>query len=341
MASPIPSLHIVGAAGSPRTHAVLTANETLHPGASVRHSPDVAAASLAPVDSAEILVLLDATADHITAALAAVDPRGLPRWAVVPSSVDEAQSPEFACATWDVPMLMRSMRFAVATLALRRDNARLRGDLITIGRRLTHDLRTALNSINAANEVLAESAIPTHSIPELQRSIRDAVTEANSLIERVGVVFLASSRPFALVPVDMEEVVWNARQSLDQRVRSAGATIISCENWPVVSGVAALLETVWTNLLLNSLQHAGPAPRIEIGWNRMGTATRFWIRDSGPGVALARRSRLFHPLDRLNELNAPRGYGLSLVQRLIEVQSGTTGYVADPAPGGTFFFTLS
>jgi K+-sensing histidine kinase KdpD len=100
------------------------------------------------------------------------------------------------------------------------------------------------------------------------------------------------------------------------------------------------LELVWTNLLLNSLQHGGPTPRIEVGWKHLETETCFWLRDSGPGVAVAKRARLFHPIDRLNELNAPRGYGLSLVQRLVELQSGTTGYHPDPAPGGSFYFTL-
>lgn len=340
MSRSIPTLHLVGAPGSRRAESVISAWQGTQTGGRVRHAPDLASAKGAPIEGIEVLVLLEAQASDIAAALGTLDPRGLPRWAVVPSSIAEAHLPDYVCADWGVPMLASSIRYAVALLPLRRDNARLRGDLSTIGRRLTHDLRTPLNSISTANEALGDPVIATDSTPLLQRSIAAAVQEAGSLLERVGAVLLASSRPVELQPVDMEEVVWSARQRLDTRLRLAGATIVSCEKWPVVTGVPAFLELVWTNLMLNSLEHGGSKPRIEVGWKRSETETCFWLRDSGPGVAFAQRARLFHPVDRLNELNAPRGYGLSLVQRLMELQSGTTGYELDPVPGGTSYFTL-
>ena len=341
MSRPIPSLHLVGDPGSRPAHAVLAASEAAQPGRAVRHSPDLATATMASIgEGREVIVLLAGQSEDFKAALAALDPRGLPRWAVVPSSFEEAQLPEFAGGEWSAATLAHSIRFAVNTLALRRENARLQGDLKTIGRRLTHDLRTPLNSISTANEALCDPVIATDSASFLHRSVSSAVNEAGSLLNRISPVFMASARPIEFQPVDMEEVVWSVRQRLDTRVRAAGATIISCEKWPVVTGVPELLELVWTNLIVNSLEHAGPAPRIEIGWRRLPAATCFWVRDSGPGVAVAKRARLFYPFDRLNDLNAPRGYGLSFVQRLVELQSGTTGYDADPLPGGTFFFTL-
>ena len=341
MSRPISSLHLVGDPNSRLAHAVLAASESAQPGRVVRHSPDIAAATLASlVEGPEVVVLLDGQAEDFKVALAALNPRGLPRWALVPTSFEEAQLPEFAGGEWNAVTLAYAERFAVCLLALRRETARLQGDLKTIGRRLTHDLRTPLNSISTANEALCDPVIATDSASLLHRSVSSAVNEAGSLLDRIGPVFMASARPIEMQPVDMEEVVWSVRQRLDTRVRAAGATIISCEKWPVVTGVPELLELVWTNFLLNSLEHAGSAPRIEVGWKRIPAGTYFWLRDSGPGVDAAKHARLFYPLDRLNDLNAPRGYGLSLVQRLVELQSGTTGYDPEPAPGGTFFFTL-
>jgi light-regulated signal transduction histidine kinase (bacteriophytochrome) len=336
----ISAVRVVGDAPNHSAGGALAAQAAEQQGYALRRSPDFAAALAAPVEGLEIVVLLEARPEEIASALAAVDSRGLPRWAVVPPSDTDARATAFGAEPCDGPMLAAAMRSAVALLGLRRDNARLCGDLCTVGRRLAHDLRTPLNSINTANGVLAEPAGPGDLGPQLRRSITDAVNEAGSLIERVGAVLLASSRPVDLQPTDMEEVVWNARQRLDARTRSAGATIIACDKWPIVNGVASLLELVWSNLLLNSLEHAGPAPRIEVGWNRGEGGTRFWVHDNGPGVAMAKRARLFHPLDRLNELNAPRGYGLAIVQRLIELQLGTVGYTQDATQGPTFFFIL-
>lgn len=306
----------------------------------MHQSCSVAVANRATKHGLEVIVFIASTDEEISAAMATLDHRGQPRWAVVSPPWDASPRAESAPADEEVALLGNAIRVAVESLVLRRENARLRGDLSTIGRRLAHDLRTPLNSIAMANTALAEPAVAADLAPHFHRSIKDAVSDSESLLQRVGVVLLASARPLALEPVDMEEIVWNARQQLDERIRFVGASVIAPPTWPVVSGVPSLLELIWVNLISNSLEHGGPSPRIEVGWQRGNAETRFWIRDSGPGVAFGHRSRLFYPLDRLSEFNAPRGYGLPLVHRLVELQAGTTGYVPEPAPGGTFYFTL-
>ncbi len=330
------SLHLVGDTHGQRAEAARAAAARIRLGAALRESSDLSAAVAAPNDRLEVLVLLDPAPGDGKIADAAVDPRGLPRWAVVEPWADDDDD----ARAWAPSALARSIGAAVSLLALRRENARLGGDLHTVARRLTHDLRTPLNSISTANEALAALAVAAEPAPTLHRAISGAVDETGHLIDRVATVLLAGVRPIVTRAVDMEEIVWNARERSDARIRSAGATIVTPETWPVVSGVAAWLELVWRNLLSNSVEHGGPTPRIEIGWHRAGEHTAFWVRDSGPGVPLAKRAHLFHPFDRLNELNAPRGYGLSFVHRLVELHGGTTGYLPEPVPGGTFYFTL-
>ncbi len=335
------SLHLVGDATSQRAEAASAAAKAIQPRTLIRHSPSLAVATAEPTEGIEVLVLLDPTPEDFAFAFSTLDRRGMPRWAVVPPSAGDSPHADAFAEEWEPPMLGRSIGFAVTVLMLRRANTRLSGDLQTVGRRLMHDLRTPLSSISMANEALALVATAVEPAPTLHRAITLAVEETGSLIERVGTVLSVSARPIDRQPVDMEEIVWNARERLDTRIRTAGAVILSPKEWPVVRGVASLLGIVWTNLLANSVQHGGSAPRIELGWTRSDTHTRFWVRDSGPGVPPAKRAGLFHPLDRLNDLSAPRGYGLSLVQRLVELHGGTTDYAPDPAPGGTFSFTLS
>jgi signal transduction histidine kinase len=332
------SLHLVGDSASRRAEAACAASRGIEPGAPVRHSPNLLAATAVATEGLEVLVLLEPSPEDFKTAFAALDPRGLPRWAVVPPW--PADSPDSDPLEWEPPTLGRSICFAVALLALRRDKARLSGDLGIVGRRLVHDLRTPLNSISMANEALASLEGAPEAAPALHQSIFLAVEETGTLIERVGTVLHASARPVDKQTVEMEEIVWSARESLDACIRSARAQILAPEKWPLVSAAPALLKLVWMNLLSNCVQHGGPAPRIELGWQRADAHTCFWVRDSGGGVPPAKRARLFHPLDRLNEFNAPCGYGLSLVHRLIELHGGTVGYAPDPAPGGTFYFTL-
>jgi signal transduction histidine kinase len=340
MPPPLWSLRLVGDPKSLRAEAARTAAMRIPLGAHIRESSNIAAALATPNDEREVLVLLDPAPGDFKTACAALDGRALPRWAVVEPILDNFEDTALSTAQWEPLVVARSIGFAISLHTLRRDHARLSGDLHTVARRLTHDLRTPLNSISTANQALAGLGIAAEPVPMLHRAISEAVDDTGNLIERVATVLLAGVRPIVAQAIDMEEIVWNARERVDAPLRSAGGTITAPESWPPATGVASWLEFVWRNLLTNSVEHGGPTPRIELGWKRSGTHTTFWVRDSGPGVAFTKRAHLFHPFDRLNDLNAPRGYGLSLVQRLIELQGGTTGYTPEPAPGGTFYFTL-
>lgn len=293
-------------------------------------------------DGSELLVLLSASAGELTKATDARDVRGLPRWPiVVRGGPPSAHYVSVSADDWTAPILGQALSAAVALQHLTRENALLRGDLRTIARRLGHDLRSPLNCITTAGEAMKE---PTDG-PDAPRtifanSINDSVDEVVGMVERVGFVLRATAAPVPLHRVSMEEVVWGALQRLEVRMSKARGKVIQPPAWPTVSGVAAWLDVIWFNLLSNSLQHGGPSPRIELGWENGSGEYRFWVRDSGRGVPADRRARLFYPFDRLNELNAPRGLGLPIVQRLLELQGGRYGYEADPAPGGTFWFTL-
>jgi signal transduction histidine kinase len=333
------ALHLVGNGESERGHAARAAWAQLQGGATIRQSRDIVAALAATAAGPEVLVLLEPDPPSIFTALEARDRRGMPRWAVLPESVEDMVSSDFAKADWSVPLLARAILAAGALLDLRRENHRLRGDLATIGRRLPHDLRAPLAAITSAVQASDEPGVDATAAAVFRRAISTGVVEASDLIDRVARVLFASARPIVLGPVNMEEVLWQACDRLDGRVRAVGATIVRGSRWPAVNGVPAFVELIWTHLLSNSLQHGGPTPHITIGCDPV-RPPRFWIRDNGPGVPKFKRGQLFYPFDRLNELSAPHGYGLSLVQRLVELQGGTTGYDPQPAPGGTFFFTL-
>lgn len=212
---------------------------------------------------------------------------------------------------------------------------RLRGDLLTLSRRLPHDLGSPLGCL-----VTVAEAWPEFSADVAARSVAGAAGEIEALIARLGQLLRATADPLAAQPVRMEEIVWNAGLRLETLRVKSGATLTPPPDWPECAGVPAWIEIIWENLLANSLRHAGPRPRIALGWTRVEDGILHWLRDGGPGVAPAKRGLLFYPFERLHELDAPRGYGLSIVRRLVELQGGRCGYEPAPAPGGTFFFTL-
>jgi signal transduction histidine kinase len=225
--------------------------------------------------------------------------------------------------------------------ALERENARLRGDLLTLARRFSHDLRTPLGGIvstaEAVKEILAQH---DPSAVGLADSLLNSAEEMTQLIKQVSFVARASARPLPKTAVHMAETVFAALQRLESRILKQQAAVKEPPSWPVVPGVMAWLEMIWWHLLLNALKHAGPNCRIELGWTEQENSLRFWIIDSGPGVPEALRGKLFKEFHTLHADHDVPGLGLSIVQRLVELQGGTCGHESPDQGGALFFFTL-
>lgn len=226
-----------------------------------------------------------------------------------------------------------------------RENARLRGDLLTVAKRISHDLRAPLGGIVSTGEILREIiAEKEPSSAALANPLFNSVDELSRLIKSVSIVTKASAKPRAKEKVRMGEIVSGVLQQLESRALKRHATIVDPGSWPEVEGVDSWLEVIWWNFLANALQHAGKSPRIEFGWRESrdcGTEQfQFWISDNGPGVSADRSNKLFQPFDSLHEPDSMQGLGLSVVQRLVELQGGDCGYEANPKGGAWFFFTL-
>ena len=304
------------------------------------------AVDASPGSTAEVMVLIDPPADQSDAALAATDATGLPRWPVLvleaarPADEFDRRSDSLS-KEWDVPAIARAFRVALTEHATRRETARVRGDLKTLGHRLAHDMRAHLGGILSAaelmQELIAEGVSPQASH---LRPLFDSTDGALKLVERISFVTRASAARPQPESLNMNGPFWAAWQRLESQIARRQASLTQPEHWPIVHGVADWLEVVWWNLLANALQHSGPAPKIAAGWEEAGSAHRFWVKDSGPGVELDRCGAIFHPLHRLHEPNAPKGLGLPIVQRLVELQRGRCGYERQAKGGSCFWFLL-
>ena len=224
---------------------------------------------------------------------------------------------------------------------LARENARLRGDLLTIAIRISHDLRASLGGITSTGEILREIlAEKDPASAALTDSLFSSVDELTRLIKSVSAVAKASAQPRTKEKVRMGGIVSGVLQQLENRTLKRQATIVEPASWPEVEGVDSWLEVIWWNFFANALQHAGKSPRIEFGWREETGQIRFWISDNGPGVPADRSNKLFQPFDSLHEPGSMQGLGLSVVRRLVELQGGDCGYEANPKGGARFFFNL-
>jgi signal transduction histidine kinase len=219
------------------------------------------------------------------------------------------------------------------------ETARLRGDLLTIATRVSHDLRTPLGGVVTATEVLKEILEENNLPSALTQTVFDSVDEITHLIKQISFLTRATANPGTQKVLPMDGVVAMALQRLEHRFSKRQATVVKPDSWPQVRGVAPWLEEVWWNLLTNSLEHTTGELRIDLGWREVNGSYRFEVCNNGGEVRTDIRKALFRPFYLLNTPDGPPGFGLSIVQRLIELQGGECGY--EPKPNGScFFFSL-
>lgn len=224
---------------------------------------------------------------------------------------------------------------------LLRENAQLRGDLLTVAVRISHDLRTPLGGIVNTGELLQEILIEKEpATAALVDSLFTSVDEMSKLIGQIRLITRATADPTPKTRVNMAEIVSGVLQRLESRILKRQATIAEPGSWPEVNGVAGWLEFIWWNLLANALQHAGEKPKIELNWHQEKDGFCFQVCDSGGDIPAGVRDKLFQPFDSLHMPGSGFGLGLSVVRRLVDLQGGGCGCEPNPKGGSCFFFTL-
>ncbi len=275
--------------------------------------------------------------------VAAVGLDGLPRWPVVALGGDGV-----AEGILVVPEELRTagaLRFVFTTAmhlhAVLRQARRSEGDLRTVARRISHEIRSPIGCILTSADVIREEMeelVP--AAVELARPVIDSARDVMSVVERLTLIARASSQHGVLMPVEMGMSVWAAQERIRSTLHETGATITEVDDWPSAQGKPEWVEQIWLNFLTNAARHGGPRPQIEIGWTRRDGELRFHVRDDGPGVPSDLIPRLFQPFHTLYQNDSGRGLGLAIVQRLVELQGGRVGYEAVQPRGACFFFTL-
>jgi signal transduction histidine kinase len=269
------------------------------------------------------------------------DAAGLPRWAVVPFTSSRAPGADaLPRDEWRPAVIVQTVQAALALHQLQRENGQLRGDIRAFATRVAHDLRTPLGGILTTAEMLREilgQESPDHA--SFVGPIVDSAEAQAALIERISFYGKAVSSTAGPEPFDMGTAFWNAYQQLEGRMFKVQATVKHTSSWPSTLGHAGWAEVIWRNLLTNSIQHGGAAVQIEAGWTERDPVYEFWVRDSGT-VPEGKRGTLFFPFHLLHSPSAPRGLGLPITRRLVELQGGSCGYEPLPGRGSRFHFTL-
>jgi signal transduction histidine kinase/PAS domain-containing protein len=206
-----------------------------------------------------------------------------------------------------------------------------------------HELRTPLTSITAYVEMLRESD-PGTLADELPGMLD--VLSRNSAILRTIVDQLldlaaldGGHATLTRRPVDLAAVIRAADAEVHPAAEAAHVSVnLDLRVEPTVTGDAARLRQVVTELLGNAIKHTLGAGEVTVRMTRPDpAAVELTVTDTGVGVPPAERDRLFarfYRSARTRENRIPgNGLGLALSRAIVNLHHGSIRVVPTSGPG--------
>lgn len=206
---------------------------------------------------------------------------------------------------------------------------------------MSHEIRTPLNAIVGFSNLIAQAEEP------------DEIEEYCRIIERNNELLLqlvndildlskieAGQLDFNYSEVDIPVIIRDLEQIYKTRTKE-GVRLIS--EIPDVSYVIHSEKNRLTQVLSNFLSNACKFTfdgSIRIGYEHLGNGLRFFVTDTGKGIASKNLKYVFDRFAKFDSFIQGTGLGLSICQSIVQSLGGEIGVESEEGKGTTFWFTL-
>ena len=181
------------------------------------------------------------------------------------------------------------------------------------------------------------------------RRVREGFIPIRSGTARIAAItrdLRTFSRPeeSSLEPVDLRGVALSVLKLVAKEVEARARLILDLQETPPVSGNEGRLVQVVLNLMVNAMQ-ALPADgaaqnEVVVRTGSAGAEVFVEVSDSGPGVPVQDRERIFEPFFSTKEIGVGTGLGLFVCRNVVRGLSGDVTVSDRPAGGAVFRVTL-
>jgi signal transduction histidine kinase len=198
-----------------------------------------------------------------------------------------------------------------------------------------HELRTPITVIRGQLELLGEDPVER---AEVRTLVIDELDRMSRMVNDLLLLARAQRPDFLrLAPVDMAACT---------REVQAKASALAERHWidgghadVVVPADRQRLTQGWMQLAQNAVQHTRDGESIDVGSGVENDSLVLWVADSGPGVPLADRDRIFDGFAHRDDGSGRGdhlGLGLPIVRAIAEAHHGRVGVDTSSAGGARF-----
>ncbi|MGZ8474272.1 MAG: sensor histidine kinase, partial [Candidatus Deferrimicrobiaceae bacterium] len=211
---------------------------------------------------------------------------------------------------------------------------------------ISHDLKSPLVTVKAFLGYLEQdlSRSDAGRIAKDMQYIRAAADKMGQLLDELLVMSRVGRVVHPPVRVTLRELIGEALGMVAGPIAERRVEVLVSDGDPLeLIGDRPRLVEIWQNLVENAVKYMGDqaSPRIEIGTERRGRDTVFFVRDNGMGIDPRHQAKVFGMFEKLDPASEGTGLGLALVQRIVELHRGTIWLESKGAgQGACFLFTL-
>jgi two-component system NtrC family sensor kinase len=205
---------------------------------------------------------------------------------------------------------------------------------------LAHEIGTPLNIVSGRAEYLLEEMRSTDAGAKDLTIIVEQIERIRTIIEQM--LGYARVHPPHIVPTALPRVLGNVLSLLDHEVRRRGiqTELNIADGLPELAADPDLLQQVFVNLLLNSVDALSDGGRIRIVAEPWNGSVRMTVQDTGSGIHPEDLPRIFDPFFTTKKGREGTGLGLSVVYGIVRDHGGTIEVTSEVGAGTAFVVTL-
>jgi signal transduction histidine kinase len=215
-----------------------------------------------------------------------------------------------------------------------------------LARRLAHELKNPLFplQLTVENLVRARQQSPQQFEEILQESSATLLAEIANLKAIISRFSEFSKMPHPqLQRVQLNDVVHGAMRLFQAQLQSSERPAIPCnlaldDNLGDIAADSELLHRAISNLILNAMDAMPQSGTLTIRTHAETDSVHLEISDTGVGLTLEERERLFTPYYTSKQHGT--GLGLAIVQSVVSDHGGSISVQSEPGHGTTFHIEL-
>ena len=200
---------------------------------------------------------------------------------------------------------------------------------------VSHELRTPIAGLRAVLENVVDGVVPPS-----EETMRTALRQTERLGRLVDELLDLARLEGGATSLNMEaiEVDGFLRDVVAQGPAPHARIDVDPPDLRATADPARLHQVI-ANLLDNAVRHGPPGQEVDVSARASDEVLVLEVRDRGPGIPQAERTRVFQRFTRGGAADGGTGLGLAIARWAVELHGGTIE-VADAGPGCCMRVTL-